>query len=61
MTLAEWQARYSLDIHTHTNGGRWRYYDSHVWPINATWDLFHLSDYVVRAVTGGSIWLWSRW
>lgn len=59
MTLKDWQAKYpGTLVQQHANGQYWLKDDR--LPDDASWALYHLDDYAVSSVTGGSIWLWKR-
>lgn len=60
MTLADWEKKSPLTVGTHKTGARWvpddfpnALHDEH----DLRWELWHLSDYRVSSVSGGTIWL----
>ena len=57
MTLNEWKQKWDYVVTTHSSGAM-------VLPddlvCGARSELWHLSDYVVSSVTGGSVWLIKR-
>ena len=59
MTLRQWIERYQRLVHSHGELGTVWLPDFVETPTNPAerWSLFHLSDYVVSSVSGGSIWL----
>ena len=56
MTLTEWEMKYSRFVRKHKNGQ----YHIPDFVGNERADLFHLSDYIVSSVTGGTIWFIPR-
>jgi hypothetical protein len=59
MTLQAWREKYSgMVVHQHANGAYWL--PDYLMPDGPAWELYHLDDYAVSSVTGGSIWLWKR-
>lgn len=59
MTLATWEARYGLTSTQHNPSSRSLAYDYRIWG-GMAWGLWHLTDWRVTGVTGGSIWLYPR-
>lgn len=59
MTLAQWEANAPARTREHLPNCRVIPYHAWIWGAIA-WDLWHLSDWRVHGVTGGSIWLVPR-
>jgi hypothetical protein len=60
MTLAQWREQYpGWYVAQHASGGYWLK-DNGESMTNERWELWHLDDYAVSSVTGGSIWLVQR-
>lgn len=54
-TLQQWADRHNVVVNTK---GLAKWFPDGVWPDRA--DLWHLSDYGVSSVQGGSIWFWTK-
>ena len=59
MTLAEWEEAYNHTAYSHPTGARY-VHDRLAGNDKTSWDMFHLSDYVVTSLTGGCYWLVKR-
>ncbi len=60
MDLKAWRERYpEWLVQRHTNGAYWLKDDGES-TTNRRWHLWHLDDYAVSTVSGGSIWLRRR-
>lgn len=58
MTLHEWEQQSGETTHLHPSGARWIAYAS--LSMDDYRELFHLSDYLVSSVIGGTVWLVPR-
>jgi hypothetical protein len=57
MTLSEWKEQSGHYVGDHKSGAKWIPANM---PLPLHWELYHLTDYVVSSITGGSIWLVKR-
>jgi hypothetical protein len=61
MTAKEWERKYGYALRPHNNKGTLWIPDSQLDKKKLMrYDLFHLSDYAVSSITGGSVWLIPR-
>lgn len=61
MTLAEWKKE-NPEVDVYEKDSNYFISDSDLDKLDskATWNLYHLSDYVVRGVSAGTTWLYPR-
>ena len=59
MTLKQWSDTHNITVFYHEKNQQYWLPDA-IWPSLVRTKLFHLEDYVVSAVTGGSIWFVKR-
>lgn len=59
MTLSQWIERWEICVSTHPNGCRY-VPENEVSALTMRQQLYHLSDYAVSSLTGGTFWLVRR-